>query len=210
MVGKVFFNVSMSLDGFIAPETSEELMGTQWMELQAWAFRQRYFRDSLGLGGGEEGRDNDIVRATFERTGANVMGKRMFDAGEHSWPDEPPFHAPVFVLTHEQREPWERLGGTTFFFVNDGVEAAIERARDAAGEQDIRVSGGGETIMQCLNAGLVDEFTVALAPALFGKGIRLFEGVNASHVALEQIGSESSSPLVTHVTYTVRERRAQS
>lgn len=211
MAGTVFFSVSMSLDGFIAPDSPEELMGQQWMGLQAWAFRLQYFRDSLGLGGeGEQGRDNDIVRATFERTGANVMGKRMFDAGEHSWPDEPPFHAPVFVVTHETREPWERLGGTTFHFVNDGVEAAIEQARELAGEQDVRVSGGGETIVQCLNAGLVDEFTVALAPVLFGKGVRLFEGVDPSRVAVEQLSSESTSSLVTHLTYAVHGRRARA
>jgi dihydrofolate reductase len=210
MTNKVFFSVSMSLDGFIAPESPEELMGQQWMELQAWAFRLQYFRDSLNLGGeGEESRDNDIARETFERTGANVMGKRMFDAGEHSWPDEPPFHTPVFVVTHETREPWERSGGTTSHFVNDGVEAAIEQAREAAGELDVRVSGGGETIMQCVNAGLIDEFTVALAPVLFGKGVRLFEGVDASRVALEQVSSESSSSLVTHLTYAVQAQRAR-
>lgn len=209
MATRVFFSVSMSLDGFIAPQSPEELMGSQWMELQAWAFRLQYFRDSLNLGGeGKEGRDNDIVRETFERTGANVMGKRMFDAGEHSWPEEPPFHTPVFVVTHETREPWERLGGTTFHFANNGVEAAIEQARDAAGDQDVRVSGGGETIMQCLNAGLIDEFTVALAPVLFGKGVRLFEGVDASRVSLDQVSSESSSSLVTHLTYAVQRRRA--
>lgn len=210
MADKVFFSVSMSLDGFIAPESPEELMGKQWMELQAWAFRLQYFRDRLNLGDeGEEGPDNDIVRATFERTGANVMGKRMFDAGEHSWPEEPPFHTPVFVVTHKTREPWERLGGTTFHFVNDGIEAAIEQARDAAGEQDVRVSGGGETITQCLNASLIDEFTVALAPVLFGKGVRLFEGVDARRVALEQVSSESSSSLATHLTYAVRGGRAR-
>lgn len=205
MAGKVFFSVSMSLDGFIAPDSPKELMGKQWMELQAWAFRQRYFRTSLGMSGGEEGRDNDIVRETFERTGANVMGKRMFDAGEHSWPDEPPFHTPVFVVTHETREPWERLGGTMFHFVGDGIEAAVERARAAAGDQDVRVSGGGETIVQCLNTGLIDEFTIAVSPVVFGKGIRLFEGVDASRVTLEQIGSESSSALTTHLTYAVHQ-----
>lgn len=211
MAGRVFFSVSMSLDGFIAPESPEELMGQQWMELQAWAFSQQYFRDSLNLGGkGETGRDNDIVRKTFERTGANVMGKRMFDAGEHSWPEEPPFHSPVFVVTHETREPWERLGGTTFFFVNDGIDVAIEQARDAAGDKGVRVSGGGETIVQCLNAGLIDEFTVALGPVLFGKGIRLFEGVDASRVALEQVGSQSPSPLTTHLTYVVSQRKRAS
>jgi dihydrofolate reductase len=112
MAGKVFFSVSMSLDGFIAPGVLGELMGQQWMELQQWIFPQRFFRENLKLGeGGEEGRDNDIVRETFERTGASVMGKRMFDAGEQAWPEEAPFHTPVFVVTHEKRDPWERPGG---------------------------------------------------------------------------------------------------
>lgn len=109
MAGKVFFSVSMSLDGFIAPESPDQLMGQQWMELQRWVFAQRHFRENLGIGeGGEEGRDNDSVRETFERTGASIMGKRMFDAGEHAWPEDPPFHPPVFVVTHEVREPWPR------------------------------------------------------------------------------------------------------
>ncbi|ATE55236.1 dihydrofolate reductase family protein [Actinosynnema pretiosum] len=206
MAGTVFFSVSMSLDGFIAPESPEELMGRQWMELQGWAFRQRFFRENLKLGsGGAEGRDNEIVRATFERTGASVMGKRMFDAGEHAWPDDPPFHVPVFVVTHERRAPWERQGGTTFHFVNDGVESALAQAREAAGDRDVRVAGGGETILRHLNAGLVDEFTVALSPVLFGAGIRLFEGVDASRVALEQIRAEPGEG-VTHLTYAVRRR----
>ena len=125
MAGKVFFSVSMSLDGFIAPESLEDLMGQQWMELQQWIFPQRFFRENLKIGeGGEEGRDNEIARETFERTGASVMGKRMFDAGEQAWPEEAPFHTPVFVVTHEKRDPWERPGGTTFNFVNDGIESA--------------------------------------------------------------------------------------
>ncbi|ACU37806.1 dihydrofolate reductase family protein [Actinosynnema mirum] len=206
MAGTVFFSVSMSLDGFIAPESAEELMGRQWMELQGWAFRQRFFRENLKLGsGGAEGRDNEIVRATFERTGASVMGKRMFDAGEHAWPDDPPFHTPVFVVTHERRAPWERRGGTTFHFVNDGVESALAQAREAAGDRDVRVSGGGETILRHLNAGLVDEFTLALSPVLFGAGIRLFEGVDASRVALDQVRAEPGEG-VTHLTYAVRRR----
>ncbi|MET8153210.1 dihydrofolate reductase family protein [Actinoplanes sp. NPDC049668] len=204
MAGKVFFSVSMSLDGFIAPESPDELMGRQWMELQAWVFPQRFFRENLGLGeGGEQGRDNDILRETFERTGASVMGRRMFDAGEHAWPEEAPFHTPVFVVTHEKRDPWERKGGTTFHFVDDGIEAALDRARAAAGDRDVRIAGGAETILQYVNAGLVDEFTVALSPVLFGAGIRLFDGVDASRVALEPVRSESS-PRVTHLTYAVR------
>ena len=136
MAGKVFFSVTMSLDGFIAPESPEDLMGQQWMELQQWIFPQRFFRERLQLGvGGEEGRDNDIVRETFERTGASVMGKRMFDAGEPAWPEEAPFHTPVFVVTQTKRDPWVRPGGTTFHFVNDGIATALARARVHALEQ---------------------------------------------------------------------------
>jgi dihydrofolate reductase len=206
MAGKVFFSVTMSLDGFIAPGSLGELMGRQWMELQRWVFPTRFFRENLKLGGGgEEGRDNDIARETFERTGANVMGKRMFDAGEQMWPEEAPFHTPVFVVTHEQRAPWERPGGTTFHFVNDGIESALEQAREAAGDRDVRISGGGAAILQYVNAGLVDEFSIALSPVLFGAGIRLFEGVDGSRVALEQVRAEPTQR-VTHLTYAVRQR----
>jgi dihydrofolate reductase len=206
MACHVFFSVSMSLDGFIAPGSLGELMGKQWMELQQWVFRQRFFRDNLGLGGGgEEGRDNDIVRETFERTGASVMGKRMFDAGEQMWPEDAPFHTPVFVVTHEKRDPWERPGGTTFSFVNDGIESALDQAREAAGDRDGRSAGGGATILENLTAGLGEEFTIALSPVLFGSGVRLFEGVDAGRVALEPIRAESS-PRVTHLTYAVRKR----
>ena len=153
MAGTVFFSVSMSLDGFIAPASLGELMGRQWRELQQWIFPQRFFRENLKLGeGGEEGRDNDILRATFARTGASVMGKRMFDAGEQAWPEEAPFHTPVFVVTHEERDPWERLGGTTFHFVNDGIEPALDQARAAAGDRGVRIANGGATIHEYVNA----------------------------------------------------------
>ncbi|MFF3449766.1 dihydrofolate reductase family protein [Streptomyces sp. NPDC002667] len=222
MAGKVFFSVSMSLDGFVAPESvpvENELFSpdrqddpdvrrwmAQWMELQQWIFPQRFFRENLGLGeGGEEGVDNDIARETFERTGASVMGRRMFDLGEQSWPEDAPFHTPVFVVTHSRRDPWERLGGTTFHFVTDGIEQALDRAREAAGDRDVRIAGGGTTILQYLNAGLVDEFSVTLSPVLFGAGTRLFEGVDASRIALEPVRSAPSSR-VTHLTYAVRAR----
>src|SRR5580692_4115003 len=206
MAGKVFFSVSMSLDGFIAPGSLGELMGQQWMELQQWLFAQKFFRENLKLGeGGEEGRNNDIARATFARTGVSVMGKRMFDAGEQMWPEDAPFHTPVFVVTHEKRESWARAGGTTFHFVNDGIESALDQARAAAGDRDIRIAGGGETILEYVNAGLIDEFTIALSPVLFGSGIRLFEGVDAGRVALEPVRAEPTQR-VTHLTYTVHER----
>jgi dihydrofolate reductase len=133
------------------------------------------------------------------------MGKRMFDAGEQAWPEEAPFHTPVFVVTHERRDPWERPGGTVFHFVNDGIEPALDRAREAAGDRDVRIGGGGATILAYVNAGLVDEFSIALAPVLFGAGIRLFEGVDAGQVALEPVSVEPTGR-VTHLTYAVRKR----
>jgi dihydrofolate reductase len=206
MTGNVFFSVSMSLDGFIAPQSVEDLMGKQWVELQRWVFPQRFFRENLKLGpGGEEGRDDAILREMHLRTGASVMGRRMFDAGEHAWPEEAPFHTPVFVVTHEKREPWERPGGTTFHFVDDGIDSALDRAREVAGDRDVRIAGGGATILEYLNAGLVDEFSIALSPVLFGSGIRLFEGVDADRVALAPIRAEPTQR-VTHLTYAVRER----
>jgi len=208
MAGKVFFSVSMSLDGFVAPEgrMGDPDWTAQWMELHQWILPQRYFRERLKFGeGGEEGRDNDLVRETFERTGASVMGKRMFDLGEQSWPEEAPFHTPVFVVTHEKRAPWERPGGTTFFFINDGIESALRHAREVARDRDVRIAGGGATILEYVNAGLIDEFSLALSPVLFGSGIRLFEGVDARRVALEQVRAEPTQK-VTHLTYEVRAR----
>jgi dihydrofolate reductase len=221
MAGKVFFSVSMSLDGFIVPESMEWLLATpeqrkqdprlercmaQWMALHAWVFPTRFFRENLKFGeGGEEGRDNDVARETFERTGASVMVKRMFDLGELSWPEEAPFHTPVFVVTHEKRDPWERPGGTTFHFVNEGIETAFDQAREAAGSRDVRIAGGGATIVEYVNAGLIDEFSIALSPVLFGSGTRLFEGVDADRVALEPVRADPTQR-VTHLTYVVRER----
>ena len=221
MTGKVFCSVTMSLDGFIAPEPVpvEQVFSpggrddpkvrrwlARWSELQAWAFPLRFFRENLKLGeGGEEGPDDDLARATHERTGASIMGRRMFDAGERAWPEDAPFHTPVFVLTHPAREPWERPGGTTFHFVGDGIETALELAREAAGDRDVRIAGGAETIVQHVNAGLVDELTITLSPVLFGSGVRLFDGVDASRVALEPVRSQAS-PRVTHLTYAVRPR----
>ncbi len=210
MAGKVFFSVTMSLDGFMAPEAvpAEDAFSpekqddpgvrrwmSKWSELQAWLFPQRWFRENLKLGeGGEEGIDNDIARATYERTGASVMGKRMFDLGEQAWPEEAPFHTPVFVVTHEKRDPWERPGGTTFHFVNDGIESALDQARAAAGDRDVRIAGGGETIQEYLDTGLVDEFSVTLAPVLFGTGIRLFDRVDPDRLALNQVPHRRLDP----------------
>jgi dihydrofolate reductase len=178
----------------------------QWSELQSWLFPQRWFRENLKFGaGGEEGLDNDIARATYERTGVSIMGKRMFDGGELSWPEDAPFHTPVFVLTHTKRDPWERPGGTTFHFVNDGIDSALRQAREVAGDRDVRIAGGAETIQQYLDRGLIDEFSVTLAPVLFGAGIRLFDRVDPDRLALHQARADASSR-VTHLTYTTAKR----
>ncbi|QNE16942.1 dihydrofolate reductase [Kribbella qitaiheensis] len=221
MAGKVFFSVTMSLDGFMAPEAVpvEDVFSpggqndpkvqrwmAKWSELQAWLLAQRWFRENLKLGeGGEEGLDNDVARATYERTGASVMGKRMFEAGELAWPEDAPFHTPVFVVTRTKRDPWERPGGTTFHFVNDGIESALLQAREAAGDRDVRIAGGAETIQEYLDTGLVDEFSVTLAPVLFGTGIRLFDRVDPDRLALAQTHTAASSR-VTHLTYTPAKR----
>jgi dihydrofolate reductase len=214
-MGSVFFSVGMSLDGFIAPEGMDldhvndpnyKDWLNQWMELQKWVGEQRFFRESLKLGeGGGTGQDNHILEQTFNRTGVSIMGKRMFDGGERLWPEEAPFHTPVFVLTKQVRSAWERPGGTTFYFVNDGIESALRQAREVAGGKDIRIAGGAHAIIQYLNAGLVDEFSIALAPVLFGAGLRLFEGIDRRKVALE-IVEAIHSPLVTHLRYAVRKQ----
>jgi dihydrofolate reductase len=208
---KVFFEVASSLDGFIAPEGMEMAHAddpeykqwlSQWTKLQNWVFQQRFFRENLKLGeGGETGHDNRLLEETFKRTGVSVMGKRMFEGGERFWPEDAPFHTPVYVLTHEVRKPWERPGGTTFYFVNDGIESALTQARKAAGDKDIRIAGGANVIQQYLNAGLVDEFTVHYSPVFFGQGVPLFSGMSKNIDV--KIKEAAPSKEVTHVTYEV-------
>jgi Dihydrofolate reductase len=169
-----------------------------------WVMKQEYFRANLKFGpGGETGVVNDMLRNTMERSGASIMGKRMFEQGERSWPEDAPFHTPVYVLTHEKREPWVRPGGTTFYFVNDGLESALEQARKSAGSRDIRISGGADVIQQYLNMGVVEELEIAMAPVLFGGGRRLFENVSES-IPRFRIDKVVDSPAATHVRY-VRE-----
>ena len=214
-MSKVFVNVGMTLDGYMAPEGMDiahaddpEYLGwmAKWSQLQDWLLRQEFLRQRLELAeGGETGVDNDIVRRTFERTGVSIMGKRMFELGELMWPEKAPFHMPVFVLTHEVREPWVRPGGTTFYFVNDGIESALEQAREVPGERDIRISGGANVIVQYLNAGLVDELAIDMAPVVFGGGTPLFGGLDSDRIGIE-IAEAIHSPLVTHLRYHVHRK----
>ncbi len=145
------------------------------------------------------------MEAILKRTGASIMGKRMFEEGERNWPEEAPFHTPVFVLTKEVRNPWERKGGTTFHFVNDGIESALRQARDVARGKDIRIAGGAHLVRQYLNAGLVDEFSIALAPVFLGDGLRLFDEVDKRRISVDVVEA-IHSPTVMHLRYAIRKR----
>lgn len=209
-MSKVFVNIALSLDGYMAPEGMDMAhfsdpeyrnWGAKWGALMSWALNQQYLREKLKFGpGGETGPVNDMLRHTFERTGAHIMGKRMFDGGELGWPEEAPFHTPVYVLTHTVREPWVRPGGTTFHFVNQGPEHALALARHAAGARDIRISGGADVIQQYLRLGVVDELEIALVPVLFGGGRRLFENLNES-LPQFRIDRVVQSQAATHLRY---------
>lgn len=206
-MGKVFVNIGLSLDGYMAPEgmtmknPSYKNWGAKWGALMGWLLNQQYFRENHGFGpGGETGPVNDLVRGTVERIGANIMGKRMFDQGEAAWPEDAPFHTPVYVLTNEQRAPWVRPGGTTFYFVNDGPERALERARESAGGRDVRIAGGADVIQQYLNLGAVDELEIALSPVLFGSGRRLFENLREPGPQF-RIDTVLAGPAATHLRY---------
>jgi len=209
-MSKVFVNVGLSLDGCMAPEgmTLEHWgqpdyknWGAKWGALMGWILKLQYFRENLKFGpGGETGPINDMFRKTTERIGANIMGKRMFEQGEVAWPEEAPFHTPVYVLTHVKREPWVRPGGTTFYFINEGAELALELARASAGNRDIRISGGADVIQQYLNVGVIDELEIALAPVLFGGGRRLFENLS-EQVPQFRIDKVVDSPAATHLRY---------
>ncbi|MEO8937465.1 MAG: dihydrofolate reductase family protein [Burkholderiaceae bacterium] len=209
-MSKVFVNIGLSLDGYMAPEGMDienwerpehKNWGANWGALMSWVLKQRYFRENLKFGsGGETGPVNEMLRNTMERSGDNIMGKRMFDAGERSWPEEAPFHSPVYVLTHEMREPWVRPGGTAFYFVNDGSTSALEKARESAGGRDIRISGGADVIQQYLNMGAIDELEIALAPVLFGSGRRLFENLQEP-VPRFRIDKVLNTPDATHLRY---------
>ena len=210
-MSKVFVNVGLSLDGYLAPEgmtmnnPGYKNWGAKWGALMAWLMNQQYMRANLKLGpGGETGAVNDLVRWTTERIGANIMGKRMFDQGEIAWPEEAPFHTPVYVLTNVKREPWVRPGGTIFYFINDGPERALEMARKSAGRRDIRIAGGADVIQQYLNMRVIDELEIALAPVLFGSGRRLFDNLRepGSEFRIDRV---IESPGATHLRYLRRE-----
>ncbi|MET9133598.1 dihydrofolate reductase family protein [Streptomyces antibioticus] len=202
-MSKVFASLGLSLDGFIAGPNAgpDNPLGDGGLRIHEWVENIESWRERQSMAGGQSNADDEIVRENFNRAGAYVMGRRMFDEGERGWPDPPPFRAPVFVLTSTPREPWVRQGGTTFTFVAEGVESALSRAREAAAGKDVQISGGAHTVRQYLDAGLVDELQIHLAPIVLGKGVRLFDGVSP-HLALEPTRA-IHSPGVTHLRYQV-------
>lgn len=206
-MSKVTAEISMSLDGFVAGPNDgvDNGLGDGGERLHEWVLRLRSWREAHGYEGGETGPDDERFAAAIEASGAVIMGRRMFDHAEGPWGDEPPFHKPVFVLTHRPREPLTKEGGTTFAFVEDGVESALAQAREAANGKDVAVAGGGEAIRQFLEAGLLDELEIHLVPVLLGGGVRLldFDPDVAARVVLEPLHA-IDSPGVTHLRFAVR------
>jgi dihydrofolate reductase len=211
---RLTLDISMSLDGFVAGpnQTLEEPLGAGGELLHEWIVRLASWREQHGLTGGESGIDDEVVAERLAATGAVVMGRRMFSGGEGPWEDdpradgwwggEPPFHVPVFVLTHHARETVVKEGGTSFTFVTDGIESALEQAGAVAGLRDVTLAGGASVAQQYLGAGLLDEIQIHIAPVLLGGGVRLFEGHGAAPTRLE-VTRVIESPAVTHLTFRV-------
>jgi dihydrofolate reductase len=209
-MARVRFNLSVSLDGFIAgPNPSEQdPLGEGGMQLHEWAFALAAWRKPHGKDGGEVNASTGVVEESLANVGAVVMGRKMFGGGpgpwgeqpwDGWWGEDPPFGVPVFVLTHHEREPLVKDGGTTFHFVTDGIEAALEHAKSAAGGRDVSLAGGADVAQQYLRAGLVDEFCVSVVPVLLGGGTRLLENLGAG-IALEQ-AAVVQAPGVAHLKY---------
>ena len=207
---KLRLRISMSLDGFVAgPDQSvESPLGKGGERLHAWAFQLAAFRAHLGLDGGEVNESTQVVEESFAHLGATVMGRNMFGGYPGPWDAvkpwkgwwgaNPPFHHRVFVITHHAREPLEMEGGTTFTFVTEGIERALDLAKRAAGEKDVSLGGGAKTAQQYLAAGLVDEMVINLVPTLLGTGERLFDGVGDDLDRLELVRT-IATPRVVHL-----------
>ena len=209
-MGMVTCSISISLDGFVAGpnQSMDDPIGQGGMRLHEWMFATASWRANQGSGGGERGVDSDVVEAHMAPAGAYIMGRNMFGPGRGKWDlgwsgwwgEDPPYHAPVFVLTHHPREPIVMRGGTTFNFVTDGIESVVEQARTAAGDREVQVAGGASTVGQCLRAGLLDELFLHIVPIVLGAGERLLEDVGDPVLQPVEV---NASPAVTHIRYRV-------
>jgi dihydrofolate reductase len=201
---------SLSLDGYGAGPNQDidNPLGVGGTALHEWAFATRTFRKMFGLEGGSTGTDDEFAARGFANIGAWILGRNMFGPVRGPWPDEswkgwwgdePPYHVPVFVLTHHARPPLAMRGGTIFHFVTDGMHAALERANEAAGDQDVRLGGGVATIRQYLRAGLIDEMHLAISPVLLGSGEHLLAGINTVQLGyrcVEHVATASATHVV--------------
>lgn len=213
-MARLTLDITMSLDGFVAgPNPTLELpLGAGGERLHDWITGLASWREAHGLEGGETNADSELVAETLAAKGATIMGRRMFSGGSGPWEDDPnadswfgddpPFRQPVFVLTHHPRDRVEKHGGTSYTFVTEGVEAALEQARAAAGDKDVQVAGGADVAQQYLRAGLLDELQIHVAPLLLGGGVRLFDEAATGPVTLE-CTRVIQSPAATHLRYHV-------
>jgi dihydrofolate reductase len=209
-MSSVTCHISISLDGFVAgPNQSiENPIGEGGMRLHQWVLQTFSWREQHGLEGGERNADGDVVDEVVENIGAYIMGRKMFGGGDGDWDEawrgwwgeDPPYHTPVFVLTNHPREPLPMEGGTTFHFVTDGIESALEQARAAAGDKDIAIAGGASAVRQYLAAGLLDELYLHIVPVVLGSGERLLQDVGDPTLEVVKV---VDSPKVTHVKYRV-------
>jgi dihydrofolate reductase len=217
-MSKVRFQIAMSLDGFVAgPNQSEENpLGEGGMQLHEWAFELEAWRRPHGQEGGETNASSVVVEEAQENVGAIVMGRNMFGGGPGEWDaddpwngwwgDDPPFHVPVYVVTHHAREPLAMRAGTTFHFVTDGVESAVAQAKEAAGDRDVAIAGGANVIQQCLRAGLVDQMELNVVPVLLHDGERLLDKLDGAGIELEPT-RVIEGPSATHMRYDVSAKR---
>jgi dihydrofolate reductase len=213
-MGKLTLDISMSLDGFIAGpnQTLEQPLGEGGDRLHEWAYAAASWRERHGASGGETDGDSEVIDESLRNTGATVMGRRMYSGGHGEWEEDPnadgwwgenpPFRHPVFVLTRHAREPVTKEGGTTFTFVTDGIEPALEQARAVAGDKNVAIGGGANVVQQYLNSGLLDELQIHLAPVLLADGVRLFDNLATGQLGLE-CTRVIESPTVTHLKYRV-------
>lgn len=212
-MNSVTCQISISLDGYVAGpnQSHENPLGEGGMRLHEWLLATEGWRRQHGYEGGESGPDSDVAQELTRDVGAYIMGRNMFAADrgpwDHAWRgwwgEDPPFHTPVFVLTHYPREPLEMQGGTTFVFVTDGIEAALDQARRVAGDRDVAIAGGASAIQQYLAAGLLDELYLHVVPVVLGAGERLLD--NVGDPALQPV-EVVASPAVTHIRYRVAKR----
>lgn len=213
-MSKVKVSITMSLDGFVAgPNQSEnDPLGRGGEQLHQWLLSLKAFRETHGEHGGEVNASTPFAEGILGDVGATIMGRNMFgggpgpwgdDAWRGYWGDDPPYHHPVFVLTRHAREPLEMEGGTTFHFVTDGIDSALEQAGGAAGAKDVSIGGGANVVQQYLAAGLVDQIVVSLVPIFLGGGARLFDNLGEPKPTLRQVEAVDA-PGVTHLRYVAK------